>query len=225
MFLVYAFLFIAAAVLIIGMVVGLAFKLIGFAVAALLVVAGVTLGHAQAWPPDGRRPRNASAAEAFLQLQQQRSPAMPSFVLYLLGFVILSAGILFGASILGVSNQWIAVIGLVLLGLGVITGVAKTRRRDASRRRASPRSGLNKQALDYLPEAPARLIATSSSMRLLFRGAIGRGASRFLLDQLFEFRLLDIGFLQPHANVGRTCSCAPHLLLHFLDLLFHAHDR
>lgn len=56
---------------------------------------------------------------------------MPSFVLYLLGFVILSAGILFGASILGVSNQWIAVMGLVLLGIGVITGVAKTRRRDA----------------------------------------------------------------------------------------------
>lgn len=60
-----------------------------------------------------------------------RRHAMPSFVLYLLGFVILSAGILFGASILGVSNQWIAVMGLVLLGIGVITGVAKTRRRDA----------------------------------------------------------------------------------------------
>ncbi len=56
---------------------------------------------------------------------------MPSFVLYLLGFVILSAGVLFAASMLGVSTQWIAVIGLVLLGLGVITGVAKTRRRDA----------------------------------------------------------------------------------------------
>ncbi|MFZ4684920.1 MAG: hypothetical protein ACOYMK_04825 [Hyphomonadaceae bacterium] len=56
---------------------------------------------------------------------------MPSFVLHLLGFVILATGILFGASILGVDNQWIAVIGLVLLGIGVITGVAKTRRRDA----------------------------------------------------------------------------------------------
>lgn len=56
---------------------------------------------------------------------------MPSFVLYLMGFVILSAGVLFGAHILGVPTQWIAVIGLVLLGLGVITGVAKTRRRDA----------------------------------------------------------------------------------------------
>ncbi len=56
---------------------------------------------------------------------------MPSFVLYLFGFVILAAGILCGARILGVSYQWIAVIGLVLLGIGVITGVAKTRRRDA----------------------------------------------------------------------------------------------
>lgn len=56
---------------------------------------------------------------------------MPSFVLYLLGFVILAGGILFGASILGVDSQWLAVIGMVLLGLGVITGVAQTRRRDA----------------------------------------------------------------------------------------------
>lgn len=38
---VYAFLFAAAAVLVIGIIIGLAFKLIGFAIAALLVVAGV----------------------------------------------------------------------------------------------------------------------------------------------------------------------------------------
>jgi hypothetical protein len=44
---------------------------------------------------------------------------------------VLSLGVLFAASILGVGNQWLAVIGLVLLGIGVITGVAKTRRRDA----------------------------------------------------------------------------------------------
>lgn len=56
---------------------------------------------------------------------------MSSFGLYLVGFIILSIGVLFAASILGVGNQWLAVIGLVLLGLGVITGVAKTRRRDA----------------------------------------------------------------------------------------------
>lgn len=56
---------------------------------------------------------------------------MSSFGLYIIGFIVLSAGILFGANILGVPNQWIAVIGLVLLGLGVITGVARTRKPDA----------------------------------------------------------------------------------------------
>ncbi len=56
---------------------------------------------------------------------------MSSFGLYLIGFIVLAAGILVGASMLGVGNQWLLVIGLVLLGLGVITGVAKTRRPDA----------------------------------------------------------------------------------------------
>ena len=56
---------------------------------------------------------------------------MSSLGLYLVGFIILSIGVLLGASILGVGDRWLAVIGLVLLGLGVITGVVKTRRRDA----------------------------------------------------------------------------------------------
>ncbi len=56
---------------------------------------------------------------------------MSSFAIYLVGFIVLAVGILMGASMLGVGNQWLAVIGLVLLGVGVITGVAKTRRRDA----------------------------------------------------------------------------------------------
>ena len=41
-FIAFIFLALAAAVLVIGMIIGLAFKLIGFAVAALLIVAGVT---------------------------------------------------------------------------------------------------------------------------------------------------------------------------------------
>jgi hypothetical protein len=56
---------------------------------------------------------------------------MSSFGLYLIGFIVLAAGILVGASMLGVGGQWLLVIGLVLLGLGVITGVARTRRPDA----------------------------------------------------------------------------------------------
>ena len=56
---------------------------------------------------------------------------MPAFGIYLVGFIILSAGILIAASILGVAMQWIGVIALVLLGLGVITGIVQTRRRGA----------------------------------------------------------------------------------------------
>jgi apolipoprotein N-acyltransferase len=66
---------------------------------------------------------------------------MSSFGLYLAGFIILSVGVLFAASILGVANQWLAVIGLVLLGLGVVTGVAKTRRRDAPAASEPPGEG------------------------------------------------------------------------------------
>lgn len=42
MFLVYLFLGLALAVMVIGMLIGLAFKVIGFAVATLIVVAGVS---------------------------------------------------------------------------------------------------------------------------------------------------------------------------------------
>ena len=66
---------------------------------------------------------------------------MSSFAIYLIGFIVLSVGVLFAASILGVGNQWLAVIGLVLLGLGVITGVAKTRRRDAPAASEPPAEG------------------------------------------------------------------------------------
>lgn len=56
---------------------------------------------------------------------------MPSFAIYLIGFLVLSAGVLFGASLLGVPTQWVGVIGLVLVGFGVMVGVVKTRRQDA----------------------------------------------------------------------------------------------
>ena len=127
---VYLILFALAAIFAISLIVGAVFKLIGFAIAALLVVVAVTWVMRKLRGP--KSPERLSALRHSLQhTHNARNSVMPSFVLYLLGFVILSGGILFAASILGVSNQWIAVIGLVLLGLGVITGVAKTRRRDA----------------------------------------------------------------------------------------------
>jgi hypothetical protein len=55
-----------------------------------------------------------------------------SFGLYLVGFVVLILGVGYGAHLLHVPNQWIAVAVLVLIGLGILTGVSNTRQRDPS---------------------------------------------------------------------------------------------
>jgi hypothetical protein len=55
-----------------------------------------------------------------------------SFGIYLAGFVVLIAGLAIGAHLLHVSNQWIGVGVLVLVGLGIVKGVARTRQRDPS---------------------------------------------------------------------------------------------
>jgi hypothetical protein len=53
-----------------------------------------------------------------------------SFTLYLVGFVILILGLVMGAYFLNVPPRWIGVGVVVLVGLGVLSGVANTRRRD-----------------------------------------------------------------------------------------------
>lgn len=55
---------------------------------------------------------------------------MTSFSLFAVGYLILMAGLAYGAYILNVPTQWIVVGVLVLLGLGVMKAVAKTRHRD-----------------------------------------------------------------------------------------------
>lgn len=55
---------------------------------------------------------------------------MSSFAIYVLGFIVLAAGLAIGAHLLGVSPTWIGVGLLVLLGLGVMSAVKRTRRRD-----------------------------------------------------------------------------------------------
>lgn len=46
-------------------------------------------------------------------------------IIYLLGTAILLAGILYGASVAGVPQTWLVVIGLVIGGLGVM-GAARS---------------------------------------------------------------------------------------------------
>ena len=55
-----------------------------------------------------------------------------SFPIYLAGFLIMIAGLIYGATLLHVSTQWIAVGTLVLIGLAVIKGVSTTRAKDPS---------------------------------------------------------------------------------------------
>ena len=53
-----------------------------------------------------------------------------SFMLYVLGFIIMISGLAYGAYLLGVEQQWIVVGVIVLLGMGIAMAVPRTRRRD-----------------------------------------------------------------------------------------------
>jgi hypothetical protein len=53
-----------------------------------------------------------------------------SFGIYLAGFIVLIIGLALGAHMLHVSDRWIGVGVLVLIGLGIVKGVASTRQRD-----------------------------------------------------------------------------------------------
>lgn len=57
---------------------------------------------------------------------------MSSLAIFIIGFVILIGGLAYGASMAGLSAQWIAVGVIVLAGLGVVMGVTKTRTKDVS---------------------------------------------------------------------------------------------
>lgn len=54
-----------------------------------------------------------------------------SFGLYAMGFVILIGGLTYGAYLVHVPTHWIVVGAVVLLGLGILSGVKATRQRDS----------------------------------------------------------------------------------------------
>ena len=55
-----------------------------------------------------------------------------SFGLYAIGFVIVIVGLVYGAHLLHVPGHWIAVGAVVLLGIGILSGVKATRQKDPS---------------------------------------------------------------------------------------------
>lgn len=55
-----------------------------------------------------------------------------SFGLYIIGFIVLIIGLALGAYLMHIPAQWIGVGIVVLIGLGILTGVTVTRQRDPS---------------------------------------------------------------------------------------------
>ena len=53
-----------------------------------------------------------------------------TFGLYILGFIIVIAGLAWGAAAMGVSPLWIGIGSLVLLGIGIFSGATRTRQKD-----------------------------------------------------------------------------------------------
>jgi hypothetical protein len=55
-----------------------------------------------------------------------------SFGIYAVGYALVIAGLIYGAHLLHVPAHWIAAGAIVLLGLGILSGVKATREKDPS---------------------------------------------------------------------------------------------
>ena len=53
-----------------------------------------------------------------------------NFGLYLVGFLVFVGGVAWGLSVMRVSSTHIVIACVVLLGLGIMTGVTRTRMKD-----------------------------------------------------------------------------------------------
>lgn len=55
---------------------------------------------------------------------------MSAFMLYVIGFFVLLVGLVYGAVLIHIPHTWIVVGVLVILGLGIMSAVSHTKRRD-----------------------------------------------------------------------------------------------
>jgi hypothetical protein len=55
-----------------------------------------------------------------------------SFALYLVGFAIFIGGVAWALITAGVPSMYVAIAAVILLGIGIISGVSKTRTKDVS---------------------------------------------------------------------------------------------
>ncbi|HZV98492.1 MAG TPA: hypothetical protein VFF74_05840 [Methylophilaceae bacterium] len=55
-----------------------------------------------------------------------------SFIIYLIGFVIFVGGVAWALVTAGVPNLYVTIACVILLGLGIMIGVARTRTKDVN---------------------------------------------------------------------------------------------
>jgi hypothetical protein len=55
-----------------------------------------------------------------------------SFLIYLAGFAILIGGVAWGLIAAGVPQLYVLIASVILLGVGILTGVTHTRQKDVS---------------------------------------------------------------------------------------------
>jgi hypothetical protein len=58
--------------------------------------------------------------------------SMTNFVVYLIGTLLVVAGLAYAASRMGVSQTWIIAGALVIIGFGLMGGIVKTRQKEPS---------------------------------------------------------------------------------------------
>ncbi|QWV92694.1 hypothetical protein KP004_16125 [Geomonas oryzisoli] len=56
-----------------------------------------------------------------------------SFALYIIGFILIISGVAWALVTAGVAMFKIAIVSIILLGVGILTGVVKTRPKDPPR--------------------------------------------------------------------------------------------
>ena len=55
-----------------------------------------------------------------------------SFALYVIGFVIVIGGVAWAMITAGIALTWVMITCIILLGIGILTGVSRTRSKDPS---------------------------------------------------------------------------------------------
>lgn len=55
-----------------------------------------------------------------------------NFGIYLIGYLIVIAGVVYAMNLAHIHSQWIAAVAVIMLGAGILTAVKNTRTKDSN---------------------------------------------------------------------------------------------